>query len=402
MLDKDVRIDANEHPVSTAPAPDLLEIACDESGYEGDKLIDTTTDVFAHASVRLDTESATDCMRDLRDRIRSPATEYKATHLLREKHRSVLKWLLGPTGPLLGNTHVYLIDKALFAIGNVVDLLVEGVTHRARIGPRQDRRSEAMALTLYRDGPVVFGPERWKDFQVASNNLMRAKERHDASTSVESFFGTVDVLRRAGTRRPIHEILELLWRARSEADTFRARLLHDPTMIPAMDPLIPAIVQAVVHWSADTKPVFIAHDQQNTLSELRITQLKALLDGSVRGRIGGDSSGERLGGDSSRGRLVRLSSGARLVGDSSGARLVGASSGGRLVGFRFVDSESDSRIQVADILAGTARKIASDELNARGDVQLTTLLRPYLDASSIWGDERSRSMLGLGSGTRSD
>jgi hypothetical protein len=30
-----------------------VEIACDESGYEGEKLIGTTTDVFAHASVRM-------------------------------------------------------------------------------------------------------------------------------------------------------------------------------------------------------------------------------------------------------------------------------------------------------------------------------------------------------------
>ena len=32
---------------------DALEITCDESGYEGEKLIGTTTDVFAHAGVRL-------------------------------------------------------------------------------------------------------------------------------------------------------------------------------------------------------------------------------------------------------------------------------------------------------------------------------------------------------------
>ena len=30
-----------------------LEIVCDESGYEGEKLIDTTTDLFAHAGVRV-------------------------------------------------------------------------------------------------------------------------------------------------------------------------------------------------------------------------------------------------------------------------------------------------------------------------------------------------------------
>lgn len=66
----------------TAP-PQAVEIACDESGYEGDKLIGTTTDVFAHASVRLDRAAAAACMRELRERIRSPALEYKAGHVLR-------------------------------------------------------------------------------------------------------------------------------------------------------------------------------------------------------------------------------------------------------------------------------------------------------------------------------
>ena len=74
--------------------------------------------------------------------------------------------------------------------------------------------------------------------------------------------------------------------------------------------------------------------------------------------------------------------------------LLGAPPGGRLAGLRLVDSRSDARVQVADFLAGVARKIASDELNRRGDAELTGLLRPYVDASSTWGDERSWSLLG--------
>ena len=31
----------------------MREITCDESGYEGEKLVDTTTQVFAHSSVFL-------------------------------------------------------------------------------------------------------------------------------------------------------------------------------------------------------------------------------------------------------------------------------------------------------------------------------------------------------------
>lgn len=62
----------------TELAESPLEIACDESGSEGDHLIGAETTVFAYASVRLDTASAAACVQQLRDRIGSPAQEYKA------------------------------------------------------------------------------------------------------------------------------------------------------------------------------------------------------------------------------------------------------------------------------------------------------------------------------------
>jgi hypothetical protein len=90
----------------------VLEIACDESGYEGERLIGTTTRLFAHASVRID--DPVSVLAELRDRIRSPATQYKANHLLREKHRATLRWFLGPAGPVFGHGHVFLLDKHAF------------------------------------------------------------------------------------------------------------------------------------------------------------------------------------------------------------------------------------------------------------------------------------------------
>jgi len=323
-----------------ASTSQLPEVACDESGYEGENLIGATTDVFAHASVQLSTESATNCIREIRRRIRSPALEYKSNHLLREKHRSVLEWLLGPSGPVHGNAYVQLTDKTFFVVGKVVDLLVGEVTSAA---------GKAMAVTLYRDGRRTFGREQWDAFLQSFNNLMRAKNRRGVMTSVDSFFRTVDVLRVAGTRGPADEIMGLLWRARPHADAFRARLLDNPNMIPPLDPLIPAIIQAVVHWGEGGKPVAIVHDEHTALTAERIAQLKELLSKSPRGR---------------------------------------------LTSLRLVDSRSDARVQVADFLAGVARKIASDALNDRGDVELTAFLRPYVDSFSIWGDDRSWSLLG--------
>lgn len=50
-------------------------------------------------------------------------------------------------------------------------------------------------------------------------------------------------------------------------------------------------------------------------------------------------------------------------------------------------------MQLADFLAGVARKLASDELNGYGDPVLTALLRPYIGAASVWGDAPSWARL---------
>ncbi|MDT7708099.1 MAG: hypothetical protein QOG20_3706 [Pseudonocardiales bacterium] len=322
-----------------------LEIACDESGSDGENLLGGNTDVFAHASMRLNARSAAESIQEIRDRIRSPAQEYKANHLLREKHRSVLEWMLGPSGPIHGNAHVHLTDKSFFVVGRVVDLLLGNGAYAAGTGPGRDPQARAVAVTLYREGRRTFGHERWQGFLEASNDLMRTRNRTDVKAPVESFFRLVDALRFAGARGPVDDIMELLARARHHAESFRAQLLDNPKVIPALDPLIPALAGTVVYWSEGGQHISIVHDRQNSLTDERVAQLRH-------------------------------------------------SPQVRLTDLRLVDSRSDSRVQLADFLAGVARKIASDELNQRGDPELTALLRPYVDAASTWGDDRSWALLG--------
>jgi hypothetical protein len=292
-----------------------VEIACDESGYEGEKLIGGVTDVFAHAAVLLDEESAARCIKELRERIRSPATEYKANHVLRSKHRPVLLWLLGPSGPLLGQAQVHLVDKAFFLVSRLVDFVTQG---------------SAAANDLYAAGRSTRGPE-WDAFLATANDLLRAKELPDATTPVESFYQALDALRL--------DDLGPLRASRPYADQLRAGLLEDPRVIPPLDPLMPAIVRAIEHFGGPGRPVAIAHDRQTTLSPDRIGQLKQLT--------------------------------------------------GNLAELELVDSFSHPRVQVADFLAGVARKIASDQLKGTDDAELTTLLRPYVDPLSTWSDPSS-------------
>jgi hypothetical protein len=281
-------------------------IACDESGYEGEKLIGGVTDVFAHASVHLGIDTAQDCIRELRDRIRSPATEYKANHVLRAKHRPVLIWLLGPLGPLYGNARVFLLDKAQFVVRRLLDALAE----------------EADAESFYREGRTAFDPDEWQGFLRAANDLMRTK---DNEAAVDCFLDAAATL--LDTPSAVGDILKGFDRERAEA--FRKRLLTDPAMVPPMDALVPAIVHAVQRWGGG-EPVSVLHDRQTTLSAGRVKQIRAMC---------------------------------------------------RLDSLELVVAHTDSRIQMADFVAGVARKIVSDRLNGRGDEELMALVEPYADPS---------------------
>lgn len=305
------------------------EIGCDESGSEGEKLVGGNTDVFAHASVSLSIEAAAACVAEVRDRIRSPATEYKANHLLRDKHRAVLTWLLDPSGPLAGAAYVHLLDKPFFAVLKIVDtVLGHGRTD---------------AVTLYRRGRVAVGDDLWEAFLLAANDLVRTKNQWDGALPTDVFFHALDAIGAATHDRRLTTILRRLVAARPRAELFRRRLLDPTTPQPTVDPLISAIRHTVALWSSRTRAVAIVHDVQSALTPDRVRHLHAEFSG--------------------------------------------------LVSVELVDSLTDPRVQVADFLAGVARKIAEEELAGRGDTELVALLRPYVDPDSVWADARSWARL---------
>ncbi|CAM5696511.1 DUF3800 domain-containing protein [Streptomyces griseomycini] len=316
-----------------------LEIACDESGSDGENLTGGNTDVFAHAGVHLSMAAGAAAVREVRDRIRSPAEEYKANHLLREKHRAVLEWLLAPGGPLHGRARVHLTEKAFFVVDRVVVLLLD---------------DPAEAVALFRAGHRDLGPDGWRDFLLAANRLLRMRNGAEPGSSVPFFFDTVDALRRDRAGTPAARILQRLAARRERAEAYRAGLLDGTAVrIPVLNPLLPAIISTAAYWSAGGRPVRLVHDRQNVLTPERIAWIE---------------------------RTARRD-------------------GIALEEVRLVAARADPRVQLADFLAGIARKVASDELNGRGDPVLTALLRAYVDPASVWGDARSRAALGAGAGS---
>jgi hypothetical protein len=322
------------------------EVACDESGWEGANLVAGGSAVIAYASVRLSIDAASDWLGELGARAGQMSREYKASHVLRAD-RSAVASLLDPTGPIGGNAFVHLTEKAYFVVGRVLDLVLGQSANAASAGLVADRRLTALATRLCREGPAAFGRDRWQEFLAAANAVLRDWKPRDVREPVDTFVDLVETLAKLEAGRRLGAILDELRQARSVAYAARARLLDHHVLQPAVEPLIPALARTIRHWSRGGETdVSIVHDEQSALTERRIRRLERQL-------------------------LPR----------------------DRVLRFRQVDSRTDPRVQVADVLAGVARRLAADELHGGGDAELSRLLRAYVDPASCWSDERSWARL---------
>jgi hypothetical protein len=305
----------------------VLDVACDESGWEGANLSTGRSDVIAYASVRLNAEAAASLLRDLGGHAAPAVREFKASQVLRRVGRSTVIRLLGV---LQGNAFVHLTDKAYFVVGRALDLVLGDSTETASAGLVIDKRLMRLAAVLTRD--------RGPDFVAACNAVVRVEKPWLVREPVDALIDLIDELRPA----------------RSAAYAARARLLEDRVLHPPGEPLIPALARTVLHWSrGGTTDVAIVHDEQSALTERRIRWLERQL----------------------------------LPPD-------------RVLRFRQVDSRTDSRVQVADVLAGLARRLATNALHGRGDAELCRLLGAYVDPGSRWCDEPSWSLLATPAGSR--
>lgn len=304
--------------------------------------------MIAYASVRLSADAAAECLRAWGGRTGRMTAEYKASHVLRADLRATVTGLLGPGGPIHGNAFVHLTEKTYFVVHRVLDVLLGQSADTASAGLDADRRLSALATTLSREGPEAFGRDRWRAFLAVSNAILRERKPWAIREPVEAFVGLVEALADIDAGSRLNAILAELRRATPTAYEARVRLLEDHVLQPALEPLIPALARTVLHWSRGGETdVSIVHDEQSALTARRIRRLERQL----------------------------------LPPD-------------RCLRFRQVDSRTDSRVQVADVLAGVARRLATDELHGRGDAELAAFLRPYVDPASRWSDERSWSRLG--------
>jgi hypothetical protein len=313
----------------------VVEIACDESGFSGTNLLDPTTPVITHASVDLRAGEAATLIAALRSGFRSLPNELKSGRLLRGPLvGGALEWLLAA---LSGRAHVHVVDKEYFLVTRVVDLLLAEPSYAA--GTRLTQQYRPAALALYRARRSA-GSD-WAAFLAAFVELVRVKRRHPPDlATVERFFLARDALVRHGLGAEAQGVLDGLGQARVRA--VLARLSEDDRSIPPpLEPMLPALAETVLFWSGGHRQVLVIHDEQSALTADRLSRLQ------------------------------------RVLAADAGSSPAGLSP---LRGLVMVDSRDDPRVQVADLLAGVARRVpgAID----RGPLQ------PLLSPTSLCDPER--------------
>lgn len=311
-----------------------VEVACDESGFSGTNLLRSATPVITHASVDLSADEAVALITALRSGFRFSPYELKSGQFLRHPRAGeALQWLLAA---LDGRAHVHLVDKEFFLVTRVVDLLLAEPSYAA--GTRLAQQHRPAALALYRARRS--GGSDWDAFLAAFADLVRIKRRHPAGRAVGRFFQARDALLRHGLGAPADAVLDALTVTRVEA--VLARLDNDDRSIPPpLEPMLPALAETVLSWSGGQRQVLVVHDEQSALTADRLSRLRQV-----------------------------------LAEGPAGALPAGVSP---LAGLVMVDSRDDPRVQVADLLAGVARR-------SRGTID-NALLAPLLSATSLLDGE---------------
>jgi hypothetical protein len=327
-----------------------IEIACDESGFSGGNLVGGGhSPVFAHASVHIDPETADELVRHLRQEMGARGDgEYKSPEILRPRRRPIVLWLLGHSSPIYGNAHVHLTDTRFFVLARLVDVLLGGQPVRGIACPGQDPRTRPMTLALYRSGEQSYGTARWQKFLTLSANLFRTNNRWLPKTPVQMFYASVDMLAQASAAAEVTQVMSLLQSTQPIAEATRASHLRNPKLTPLMEPLLPALNRTVHYWGSRAQTLFVIHDEQSALTRERTTEIATAFAASHPGH--------------------------------------------QLSDVRLVDSRGEPRVQIADFVAGIARRLAGDELKGRADPEIIALLNPLIDHESVWADPKQSSL----------
>ncbi|MBC9936938.1 MULTISPECIES: DUF3800 domain-containing protein [unclassified Leucobacter] len=309
------------------PLPSTVEplvVACDESGNDGENNLNGNSAVFVHASTSVSIDVAQALMDEVRWRTRSQSAELKSKTLLQAKHQGTALWLLEHP-ELVGKCSLNFVHKQFFVVSKLFDATAEELAHSLGEDMYAGGGALAGATILFFMAPQAFG-EAWFEALNSFERFLRASSADVASEYLDELATTlVRIL--MSTDSPVRDVLGPVLAGIAHLKSLSRLQLGDgiEERMRTADPLICAVGGAVHEWKiASGRPVRMVHDDAKTLTPARVQWIKESL------------------------------AHPEWVADSM------AHSDVNLVDIELVDSRTDPRVQVADLLAGLGRLVGED------------------------------------------
>ena len=290
-----------------------VPLACDESGFVGGSLFGEAR-VFAHASVQIGAEEATEVLEEVRRRTDAGPGEVKASRLRHPSTRPVAAWLCGPEGRLAGRAVVHVTDTRRFGLARLAQLVTSASSPEGWWSADRDAGAWELAGRLDELLAALPATEE-RRFLHGARDLLWLNRRLRPRAPVEDWTDTVAAV--AASVPELDDRLLVSGLASPAAVDRVGSYLASPPAAPLTEPILPALRWAVHHWSAFGDPD-VVHDEQSVLTPARVESLAADLAATYPGR--------------------------------------------HLAGFARVDSREDPRVQVADLVVGVVRRSVAARL----------------------------------------
>jgi hypothetical protein len=332
--------------MSAAASDNLVTIACDESGAEGENLMRSQHPVFVHASTDLTLHEADAFMDRMRTVTGSKAAELKSGTVLNPRHRD---GLLDAIQDVEGRMNINFVDKAYYVTAKLISLLAEEKFQRSGLDIGQAGIGRQYAAMLHDLAPTDLGPELWAELLTNYNDFVRVYARAGAKPpTTEPFFTILEEAVNRAEHPSVKDLLLSIWDARRfavEYEGARADQMRE------MDPMFSTMRSVSMAWRIrrGNVPMEFLADRYSTLTPhmcdviVRAAQTELAIQGV-----------------------------ALPLAD--------------LRAIRLTDSRDDARIQVADIAGGIGREISRLAHAGYFDDELQVAAREMLDFNGMWSD----------------
>lgn len=255
-----------------------LTIYCDESGAEGDNLLNGNTKWFSHGATTcspLESKGIIEHIkRDLR--LHDDIKEIKSHRILQKQSnfKNLLK-ILSTYEVLESKASISIVHKEYHAVVKFIDTAFEPVLHHLEFDFYRDSDPIAWTKLVFSQGANAFGEENWKFFLNTFINYGRRSIRNRAPVTDRELFDLIERMYHEAKTEDMKNIFKLI--------NFGKPLLpryakNDATGMPGLDPLLPSVMATAKEWSRRSggRSIEIVHDNQHVLTAETIKLLVEL------------------------------------------------------------------------------------------------------------------------------